>query len=90
MLKAEEVYAALLQHDASRVRPGARGMSTYTVEGREITASWEVRQNAVWRRGRVFLRCPKCDQRCTRLYLPLCDSCSQSRNRPRPLMHDRV
>ena len=26
----------------------------------EVTAGWEVRQNAVWRRGRVFFRCPRC------------------------------
>ena len=74
VLRAEEVYTALLLDDASRVRPGARGSTTYTAEGREFTASWEVRQNAVWRRGRVFLQCPKCDKRCTRLYLPLRDS----------------
>ena len=74
VLRAEEVYTAMLLDDASRVRPGARGATTYTVEGREFTASWEVRQNAVWRRGRVFLRCPRCDTRCTRLYLPLRDS----------------
>ena len=74
VLRAEEVYTALLRDDASRVRPGATGTSTYTVEGREFNASWEVRQNAVWKRGRVFLQCPRCDTRCTRLYLPLCDS----------------
>lgn len=74
MLKAEDAYTALLLDDASGVRPGERGATTYTLGGREVTASWEVRQNAVWRRGRVFLRCPKCDQRCTRLYLPRRDS----------------
>ena len=74
VLRAEEVYTALLQHDASRVRPGARGTTTYTAEGREFTASWEVRQNAVWRRGRVFLRCRRCSLLCTRLYLLLSDS----------------
>jgi hypothetical protein len=37
-------------------------------------AGWEVRQNAVWRRGRVFLGCPRCGCRCTRVYIPLEDS----------------
>jgi hypothetical protein len=36
-----------------------------------VRRTWEVRQNAVWRRGRVFLRCPRCQRCCTRLYLPL-------------------
>lgn len=26
--------------------------------------------NAVWRRGRLFLRCPRCSGRVTRLYIP--------------------
>jgi hypothetical protein len=29
-----------------------------------------VRSHAVWRHGRLFLRCPWCGARCTRLYLP--------------------
>ena len=39
--------------------------------GRKAETHWEIVQNAVWRRGRVFLRCPRCSGRCTRLYLPL-------------------
>lgn len=74
MLRAEDVYTALLRHDAALVRPGARGTSTYTVEGREFVADWEVRRNAVWRQGRVFLRCARCSLACTRLYIPLRDS----------------
>jgi hypothetical protein len=53
--------------------------------GDEATLSWtptpgkqrtsfdiaaEVRPNAVWRRGRLFLRCPACQRRATRLYVP--------------------
>ena len=34
----------------------------------------EVAANAVWRRGRVFFRCDRCAERCTRLYVPLPDS----------------
>ncbi len=74
VLRAEDVYTALLQHDALLVGPGAKGTSRYTVQGREFIASWEVRQNAVWRRGRVFLRCDRCSLACTRLYMPLADS----------------
>ena len=74
MLRAEDVYTALLMDEASKVAPGARGNSTYTVQGREFTAAWEVRQNAVWRRGRVFLQCPRCSRPCARLYLPLPDA----------------
>jgi hypothetical protein len=74
MLRAEDVYTALLKDDPSRVAPGAKGTAKYAVEGLELTASWEVRENAVWRRGRVFLWCSRCRLRCTRLYLPRKDS----------------
>ena len=33
----------------------------------------EVVANAVWRRGRLFLRCPRCGRRATRLYVPVID-----------------
>src|SRR4051812_24892109 len=35
---------------------------------RDIKA--EVRANAVWRRGRLFLICPRFERRATRLYIP--------------------
>ena len=34
----------------------------------------EVRPNAVWRCGRLFLRCPRCTGRVTRVYLPTTDA----------------
>ena len=71
VLRAEDVYTALLQRDAAMVAPGAKGTATYIIEGREFTTSWEVRQNAVWRRGRLFLRCELCRLACTRQYIPL-------------------
>jgi hypothetical protein len=71
VLKAEDCYTSLLADDPTRVGPGSRGTVTMTVSGRGHTAWWEVRSNAVWRRGRVFLTCERCDRRCTRLYLPL-------------------
>ena len=80
VLRAEDVYTALLKDDARRVRPGAHGSAIYAINKREFTFRWEVRQNAVWRRGRVFLRCPRCSLRCTRLYIPLEDSWAACRH----------
>lgn len=77
-LRAEDNYTALLRDDATAVKPGARGTVTWTIgsgaESRSVSVGWEIRANGVWRRGRVFLACPRCDRRCTRLYLPLRDS----------------
>ena len=53
---------------------GGRGSLRTSCKGRDITADWEIRQNAVWRRGRVFLECPRCRRPSTRLYLPFADS----------------
>ena len=74
VIRAEDVYTERLKDKAERMRPGAAGTMEFTVEGRSYKATWEVRQNAVWMRGRVFLRCPRCQLRCTRLYLPLATS----------------
>lgn len=74
VFRAEVLYTALLEDNASRVHPGARGTVSYRLEDRDVTASWVIRANAVWQRGRVFLLCPRCVRRCTRLYLPLEDS----------------
>ncbi len=79
-VRAEDLYTALLKDDADSVRPGAKGTATFN-PGRDDTAGWEVHRNAVWRRGRVFLVCPSCSRRCTRLYVPVenralaCRSC---------------
>jgi hypothetical protein len=70
VLKAEDWYAAILLDDAARLGPGSHGSGTVTLNGRQHIARWEVRANAVWRRGRVFLLCGQCLRRCTRLYLP--------------------
>src|SRR5688572_19979249 len=71
ILRAEDLYTVLLRDKADAVRPGAAGTAIWKIEGREHTAQWEIRHNAVWRRGRVFLRCTRCSLRCTRLYLPV-------------------
>ena len=61
---------SLLNDGSGDVVPGARGTVGTTFGPRQFTVSWEVRGNAVWRCGRVFLRCPRCAGRCTRLYVP--------------------
>lgn len=73
-VRAEDVYTALVRDNTNTVAPGAAGTLDYILAGQTRSAGWEVRPNAVWRRGRVFLRCPMCSQRCTRLYLPLISS----------------
>ncbi len=71
VFSAEDVYTACLKEDARHLAPGAAGAATFSVGGRHHAVRWEVRQNAVWRRGRMFLRCDGCERRSTRLYLPL-------------------
>lgn len=74
VLRAEELYTELLRRDAAGVHPGAKGSATLRLEGRDEIADWEIRANAVWRRGRVFWNCPRCGRRCTRLFVPLANS----------------
>lgn len=73
ILAAELVYHQLIC-DGSRFGPGARARLTWTPDAASTT-SWdievEVVPHAVWRRGRLFLRCPACQQRATRLYVPI-------------------
>ena len=37
---------------------------------RSLSVAWELRENAVWRFGRAFLRCPRCERLATRIYVP--------------------
>jgi hypothetical protein len=74
VLRAEDCYTAMLRDNAPRVKPGAKGSVQWSFPGRSLEASWEIRPNAVWRRGRIFLLCRSCARLCTRLYLPLEDS----------------
>ena len=70
-LRAEDVYTGLLRDNAMRARPGARGVLSWTLAGEHtFEVEWEMRANAVWRFGRVFLACPKCRRRATRIYVP--------------------
>ena len=73
VLAAELVYGHLVCQGGI-FAPGSRGRLTWTpADG--SAASWdveaEVLPNAVWRRGRLFLRCRHCGQRATRLYVPV-------------------
>jgi hypothetical protein len=72
-LAAELVYDDMVRKGET-FGPGSRAWLTWTPHddnGTSWTIAAEVRANAVWRRGRLFFRCPKCDRRATRLYVPL-------------------
>jgi hypothetical protein len=75
VLPAELVYERLIC-EGSKVGPGWRSTLTWTPDV-DTGTSWEigaeVSANAVWRRGRLFLRCPQCEQRATRLYVPIAE-----------------
>lgn len=64
VLKAEEFYQYL--SDDPRVTAG----EAFVVDTDDGPFRVSIRRNAVWRRGRLFLVCPRCDQRAGRLYIP--------------------
>jgi hypothetical protein len=72
ILRAEDVYTGLLRDNRARAKPGAYGSLDWSPPGRSEPQSiaWELRSNAVWRFGRLFLTCPWCGRRATRLYVP--------------------
>lgn len=75
VIRAEDLYTALiLDANGIKARPGTVGSATFRMGEQDVTVDWELRSNAVWRCGRLFLRCRRCSHRCTRLYLPLSDS----------------
>lgn len=76
VLTAEGVYTNLLRDNPARMRAGGRGSLEWTLRGGSgpVSADWELRPNAVWRFGRVFLRCPRCARPATRLYVPCADT----------------
>lgn len=74
MIRAEDVYTQLLVQ-RQMLKPGWTASLALTCPGgRNVTFWTEVVANAVWRCGRVFLRCPWCGGRCTRLYQPTSDA----------------
>jgi hypothetical protein len=70
---AEAVYDCLLAAGVP-FGPDVHGKISYTVERVCQSVIFEVRRNAVWRQGRIFLGCDYCSRRCTRLYMPCVDS----------------
>ena len=72
-LRAELVYGQMI-YDGEQFGPGCRPMLSWKPHG-DAEQSWDIRAevmaNAVWRRGRLFLHCPHCQHRATRLYVPV-------------------
>ena len=66
---AEAAYDLLLREPRVKMHIGAGGGLLWRVGARTLTIQWELRPNRVWRIGRLFLRCPACSLRATRLYL---------------------
>src|ERR1019366_5080645 len=73
VLEAEQVYGSLIVsgrvfgpgwHDTLCWSPHGAGGPSWAIRV-------EVRANAVWRFGRLFLVCPHCQQRATRMYVPV-------------------
>ena len=70
-LAAELLYHRMIC-DGVKFAPGWRKRFTCTVGDVQFpNIAAEVISNAVWRRGRLFLRCPACNRRATRLYVPI-------------------
>jgi len=69
VLRAEDVYTSMLR-GPEPVAAGSHGNLTWAPGGRSFTADFEIRENRLWRHGRVFLRCSRCSRLATRLYLP--------------------
>jgi hypothetical protein len=72
-LGAELIYDRWIR-EGQTIEPGCRVHGTWTPHGPN-GPSWpitvEVVANRLWRRGRLFLRCPGCERRATRLYVPV-------------------
>jgi len=75
VLRAEDVYTGLLRDNAARAKAGEHGWLGWRLPNRKpLRIEWEFRPNAVWRFGRLFLTCPRCGQRATRIYVPRKDT----------------
>jgi len=81
MITAEGVYDSCVRVGLA-LRPGFRAAVVMpivtTTHGKKPTVStttwllsFEMLPNLIWRFGRLFLRCPRCDCRVTRLYVPI-------------------
>jgi hypothetical protein len=65
-VRAEDAYTSLLRDASDRARPGGTG--SLSVLGQRLR--WELLPNRIWHCGRLFLVCPKCGRRSTRIYMP--------------------
>jgi hypothetical protein len=74
VLTAENAYTGLMRDDFAKMRPGVRGSLDWVLGACGFSINWELRPNSVWRFGRLFLRCPKCDRLATRIYVPTAES----------------
>jgi hypothetical protein len=69
VLTAEQLYTRVLRDGVRHVRHGYRGDARWTVGTSVSWIVFEMRANAVWRFGRLFLHCPTCCRRVTRMYV---------------------
>ena len=73
ILRAEEAYDQFLRERVA-LKPGWRATVRVQIpiEDSKFVSPWslkvEVLPNPIWRRGRLFYRCPACGRRATRLY----------------------
>jgi hypothetical protein len=75
ILRAEAVYDQFLRERVA-LKPGWRASVRVEIpiEDSKAVYRWSLKveglPNPIWRRGRLFYRCPACDRRATRLYVP--------------------
>jgi len=79
VFKAEAVYDSMLAEGLLPV-PNTHGEALFSPStGSSFRVSWEARRNDIWRHGRIFLRCPACGGRATRLYVPCTGASAECR-----------
>ena len=69
ILRAESWYRDLRAKGQS-IAVGRRRTAVVKIEEGESVVTVECRENRLWKHGRLFFRCPQCDARVSRLYLP--------------------
>lgn len=70
-IRAEDSYTAVTGSTFPPEASKSRAQLTWTIGARQLSGNCELVPNRIWRAGRLFLLCPRCARRCTRLYLPL-------------------
>ncbi len=68
-LRVEDVYTELVRQGVD-LDPGWCRKVRITLGSRVFKIPLECRANRIWRIGRPFFQCPRCQYRCTRLYMP--------------------